>query len=73
MGGQLCYSLNLTAVKGLPRPDQGRAKGQTRQLRKLHKITSAWFWNFPPSGLTLAVDYNLERGLTNQHSKHHIR
>ena len=25
--GQLCYSLNLTALKNLPKPDQGRHKG----------------------------------------------
>ena len=57
MEGQLCFSTNLSSVEGLPSPDQGSNKG-AHNFKKLGRTIPAVF-----SGLTLAIDYNFERGV----------
>ena len=57
MEGQLCFSTNLSSVDGLPSPDQGSNKGADNFKKLCHTIPAVF------SGLTLAIDYNFERGV----------
>ena len=53
--GQICFSTNLSSIEKLPSPDQGSNKGRIQELMLSHP--------FFCSGLTLAIDYNSERGI----------
>ena len=53
--GQICFSTNLSSIEKLPSPDQGSNKGRIQVIMLSYP--------FFCSGLTLAIDYNSERGI----------
>ena len=57
VGGQLCFSTNLSSIEKLPSLDQGSSKGGSNQCYDNQL--------FICPGLTLAIDYNSERSINN--------
>ena len=63
--GQLCFSTNLSSIEKLPSPDQGSNKGELQAMIGRHP--------FICTGLTLAIDYNSERGIHTGPTVHMLR